>query len=67
MTYSHTVIAVKGLAIRNALRNIFRGAEGFTLTADESVEVCWTGISGALYSSMRLNLWSDTDLEGLAG
>lgn len=44
MTYSHTVIIIKGAILRNALCNIFRGADGFILTDDENVEVRAQGL-----------------------
>ncbi len=39
MVYERTIVVVRGPVLRNALRNIFRGAEGFTLTDEEHAEV----------------------------
>lgn len=39
MTFVRTIVQVNGQVLRNALRNIFRESEGFTLTKDQGVEV----------------------------
>ncbi|KAF2965667.1 hypothetical protein GQX73_g7873 [Xylaria multiplex] len=39
MIYDETLLVVKGPILRNALRNIFRGARGFGLTVEEESEV----------------------------
>ncbi|KAI0535349.1 P-loop containing nucleoside triphosphate hydrolase protein [Xylaria digitata] len=39
MIYNETLLVVKGPILRNALRNIFRGARGFGLTDDEESEL----------------------------
>ncbi|KAF8859460.1 P-loop containing nucleoside triphosphate hydrolase protein [Acephala macrosclerotiorum] len=56
MTYSHTVIIVKGAILRNALCNIFRGADGFILTDDENVEI----------ENIHFLFWAKPELELLA-
>jgi hypothetical protein len=35
-----TALVISGSVLRNALRHIFRGAAGFTLTESDSTEVC---------------------------
>lgn len=35
MMYERTVVVVKGIVLRNALRNIFMGAKGFQLTGQD--------------------------------
>ncbi|KAI6089961.1 P-loop containing nucleoside triphosphate hydrolase protein [Hypoxylon rubiginosum] len=39
MTSFTTALVISGATLRNALRNIFRGTDGFGLTEDESTEV----------------------------
>ncbi|XXH03772.1 hypothetical protein Hte_010178 [Hypoxylon texense] len=39
MTSFTTALVISGATLRNALRNIFRGADGFGLTEDESTEL----------------------------
>jgi len=39
MTSFKTVLVIPGPILRNALRNIFRGADGFGLTETDTTEV----------------------------
>ncbi|ORY18232.1 P-loop containing nucleoside triphosphate hydrolase protein [Clohesyomyces aquaticus] len=55
MTSFTTALVFSGSVLRNALRNIFRGAEGFGLTENESTEL-----------TPRFMFWARPELEMLA-
>ncbi|KAK8241968.1 P-loop containing nucleoside triphosphate hydrolase protein [Phyllosticta capitalensis] len=53
MIVERTVVQVNGQVLRNALRNIFRESEGFTLTKDQGVEL----------EDIRFMYWAKPELE----
>ncbi|KAF1997704.1 P-loop containing nucleoside triphosphate hydrolase protein [Amniculicola lignicola CBS 123094] len=55
MTSFNTVLIISGLVLRNALRHIFRGAEGFSLTENPSTEL-----------APKFLFWARPELEMLA-
>ncbi|KAL1388067.1 hypothetical protein HDK64DRAFT_329212 [Phyllosticta capitalensis] len=67
MIVERTVVQVNGQVLRNALRNIFRESEGFTLTKDQGVEhkfnVRMLTQPFAQLEDIRFMYWAKPELE----